>query len=211
MPPVNYMEVVRPSWYPDRLDWYPGEPYRNLAIRIREAGGQDFRSIQGVCRVAGFKANTRTILKWLGQNCFTAYVAVRNSRHVVALCVARHTPDRSTIVVNYVYPSYRSSALEMRMLLLAACELPETPLYWSFSPSEDESRAGALTRVGWEFDGRQIDEDGQESHTYKLAPFVGRGPAKDREGTRPPFGPAAGRDGPGRDAGGHDPADESGR
>lgn len=180
------MRAKRPAWFPDRLDWYPGDPYRYLSYSIREAGAPDYESIQGILRAAGRTSNPRVISKWLSQNCYSVRLAVRNSRHVVGMCVSRHLACESSIQFLFVYPPYRSSGVEGRLVLLAACEVPESALYWSFRAAEDETRGDRLVETGWLFDASTVKK-GNEWHSYSLAPFVGRGVEPDGEGCDPPF------------------------
>lgn len=188
------MKEVRPSWVPERMDWYAGEPKDSAGYHIREAHSTDYESLRRVCRAAGRKPNARTFSRWLGQNNFTVNVAVRNRRHVIAACVSDHQPEQSTILVCHVYDQWSHWPLMNQLLLLAALELPERPLIWTFGGTIDDARGDRLRRFGWTFDGKESSDGEEERLTYRLAPFVAGRHAEIRERDRPKPPPSAGDD-----------------
>lgn len=168
------MAVHRPSWFPPRIDWFPGEDEDSIGFTIREGCAPDFFALRAICRAAGVRPNARLLYRWLGAHGFTVRVAARNHRHLAAACISKHHPSGSEILVCHVWPEYRTQRLEQRLLMCAALELPEASLTWVIDPAMDETRAARLVDMGWTFHGAETDDAGHEKHRYVHSAIVSR-------------------------------------
>lgn len=186
--------MTRKPWVPERIDWVPGEPVDRISCKIREAVRSDWAGIRGLFRHAGFKPPSDSVLaEWQYQNKYVVRVAARNVRHVVAVCVSKHSAGHSRIVFVHTLPFYSTLRLPFRLLALAALEMPENPLY--LTVRHDDDWVKDLSDNGWRaarvF---QDDDTGEDLYDFRFGPLVGPGDLGDGPLGGAEGGPPAGGD-----------------
>lgn len=148
------MSVKRPTYIPQRMDWFPGEPESNRKVTIREALASDAHQIRALL---GRSFSDKTMYRWLAQADYTVSLAVRNARTAIGVCISRHTPDCVEILHLFVHPEYEAFPIDERLLLLAALELPERPCRITV-PAYDEDRCSRLRDLGYRCVKSETDE-----------------------------------------------------
>ncbi len=156
------MAVKRPSYIPERLDWFVDEPLSNRKITFREGQQTDQVQIRDLVRECGLRPSAKRLYEWFSRSNYLVMLACRNLRTVVGVCIADHRPGLVSILALHVCEQYSMFPIDEKLLQLARLELPEAPTRISVL-SSDDVRMKRLRQLGWrcveqDADGQSEDE-----------------------------------------------------
>jgi hypothetical protein len=172
---------------PERLDWWFGEGPETVGFTIREAVVSDLSQIVSLLRLSGRRPKRSAVYEWIVQNEYCVRLISRNHRHAVGLCVSRHRPEGSRLIA-LVVPVSVSNVFPLaavRLVMLAAAELPETELRAVVRLDDPTDPAATLRLL--QFKQVRCDEVAGTAEWFN-EPLVTRSSAQDGNGDQPPTG-----------------------